>query len=123
MKAFICLIILTLACTFVNAQDVVASSDNIVITDSNGTNGNTNANAVVPFSPVLQSVVTCPHCSHQFTETMRTDACKYMHQCEACGEAIKAKKENCCLHCSYGSSPCPPKQQENYQKNLDKSKK
>ena len=60
----------------------------------------------------LQSTVTCPACGEQAAETMRTDACQYLHVCRNCGLEMKPKKGDCCVYCSYGSVPCPPIQKE-----------
>lgn len=60
--------------------------------------------------PILQSTLSCPHCGHQSTETMPTDACIYFHECAGCGELLRPKAGDCCVFCSYGSVPCPPVQ-------------
>ena len=60
----------------------------------------------------LQSTITCPSCGLQKTETMPTDACVYIYTCTGCGTAMKAKRDECCVFCSYGSVPCPPIQAE-----------
>ncbi|WP_229679029.1 GDCCVxC domain-containing (seleno)protein [Dyella caseinilytica] len=64
------------------------------------------------FEPILQSSVTCPLCGHRSTETMPTDACWFLYDCRGCGEVIRPKPGDCCVFCSYGTVPCPPKQQE-----------
>ena len=56
----------------------------------------------------LQSVITCPNCSHVSVEIMPTDACQYIYVCKSCGTRLKPKKGDCCVYCSYGSVPCPP---------------
>lgn len=61
-----------------------------------------------PKEPVLESTITCPHCGHQETEQMPTDACQFFWDCPKCGEKLKPKKGDCCVFCSYGSVPCPP---------------
>ena len=58
--------------------------------------------------PNLESTITCPHCGHQETETMPTDACQFFWDCPKCGEKLKPKKGDCCVFCTYGSVPCPP---------------
>ena len=58
----------------------------------------------------LTSVITCPECGHQKTETMPTDFCQYFYDCEGCGAVIKPKHGDCCVYCSYGTVPCPPVQ-------------
>ena len=61
--------------------------------------------------PQLQSTLTCPHCGHQATETMPTDACVFFYDCKGCGEKLKPLPGSCCVFCSYGSVPCPPIQE------------
>jgi hypothetical protein len=61
---------------------------------------------------VLQSTLTCPHCGHQATEAMPTNACQFFYDCAGCGELLRPKAGDCCVFCSYGSVPCPPIQQQ-----------
>ncbi|HSN40774.1 MAG TPA: GDCCVxC domain-containing (seleno)protein [Burkholderiales bacterium] len=61
-------------------------------------------------TPVLESTLTCPHCRHQSTETMPTDACIFFHECAGCGALLRPKPGDCCVFCSYGSVVCPPVQ-------------
>jgi hypothetical protein len=61
---------------------------------------------------VLESVITCPECSACKTETMPLDACQYFYDCARCGARLRPKKGDCCVFCSYGSVPCPPRQAE-----------
>src|ERR1700730_18010289 len=42
-------------------------------------------------SPRLESMLTCPKCSHQATEIMPTDACQFFYDCKGCGERLKPK--------------------------------
>lgn len=58
----------------------------------------------------LESVLTCPHCGHASTETMPADACRFLHDCTACGRVLAPKPGDCCVFCSWGSVPCPPVQ-------------
>ncbi len=60
----------------------------------------------------LQSTITCPRCGYSAVETMPTDACQYLYDCNRCGLRMKPKKGDCCVYCSYGSVPCPPVQVE-----------
>ena len=60
--------------------------------------------------PILISVLTCPKCGVEHTETMPTDACQFFYQCSACNEVIKPKAGDCCVYCSYGTVRCPSKQ-------------
>src|SRR3546814_15376318 len=58
--------------------------------------------------PELHSTLTCPHCGHQATETMPTNACQFFYDCRGCGAVLKPKQGDCCVFCSYGDVPCPP---------------
>ncbi len=58
----------------------------------------------------LQSLLTCPHCSHQTLETMPTDACQFFYECKSCGTLLRPRESDCCVYCSYGSVACPPMQ-------------
>jgi hypothetical protein len=63
-------------------------------------------------SMILESTLTCPACGHASVERMPTDACPFFFDCPGCGSRLKPKPGDCCVFCSYGSVPCPPKQQE-----------
>jgi len=43
---------------------------------------------------------------------MPTDACQFFWACPGCGALVKPKLGDCCVFCSYGTVPCPPKQTE-----------
>ncbi len=58
----------------------------------------------------LVAILTCPSCGHQSAETMPTDACEFFYQCKGCGAQLRPKAGDCCVFCSYGDAPCPPKQ-------------
>src|SRR5436309_12850614 len=60
----------------------------------------------------LQSVLTCPTCRHQSTETMPTDACQFFYDCKGCGARLKPLAGDCCVFCSYGSGAVPPDPRE-----------
>ncbi|TXL80389.1 hypothetical protein FHP25_04990 [Vineibacter terrae] len=62
-------------------------------------------------SVILQSTLTCPVCGVAKVETMPTDACRYFYECAGCGTLLKPKAGDCCVFCSWGSTPCPPIQQ------------
>lgn len=66
----------------------------------------------MPAAPILESTLTCPVCGHRATETMPVDACQYLYECQGCHSLLKPKRGDCCVYCSYGSVPCPPKQVE-----------
>ena len=55
-----------------------------------------------------ESTLTCPHCGHQKTETMPTDACQFFYDCEGCGKVLRPHKGDCCVYCSYATVACPP---------------
>ena len=59
---------------------------------------------------IFESVITCPKCGVRKTETMPSDACQYFYDCTGCGTRLQPKSGDCCVFCSYGSVPCPPKQ-------------
>lgn len=63
-------------------------------------------------SVTLDSIITCPHCEAQKAERMPTDACWYFYRCEQCGSELKPKPGDCCVFCSFGTVPCPPRQAE-----------
>jgi hypothetical protein len=62
--------------------------------------------------PELASTIMCPACNVSSSENMPTDACQYFWDCPHCGAPVKPKPGDCCVFCSYGSVPCPPKQAE-----------
>lgn len=59
---------------------------------------------------IAQSTITCPECGVARQETMPSDACQYFYECTGCGCLLHPKPGDCCVFCSYGSLPCPPKQ-------------
>jgi hypothetical protein len=59
---------------------------------------------------ILQSTLTCPHCGARQLMTMPTDACLYFHECVACRSLLQPRESDCCVFCSYGDVPCPPRQ-------------
>lgn len=63
------------------------------------------------FSPVLRSVLTCPHCGHKSAHEMATDSCRAFEVCDACNAMIRPKAGDCCVFCSHGDAPCPPIQE------------
>ena len=58
----------------------------------------------------LKSILTCPVCGEAREETMPRDACQWFYDCKNCGALLKPKPGDCCVFCSYGTVPCPPKQ-------------
>jgi hypothetical protein len=61
---------------------------------------------------ITESTITCPFCGLSKTETMPTDACMFFYQCNGCGIRLRPKPGQCCVFCSYGTVPCPPRQQQ-----------
>ena len=69
----------------------------------------------VGMSPVVAaverySIIACPACGHRAREEMPTDACVFFHTCAGCGTRLRPLPGDCCVFCSYGTVPCPPKQ-------------
>lgn len=60
----------------------------------------------------LNSVITCPKCGFSKAEEMPTDACQYFYECEQCNALLKPLEGDCCVFCSYGSTPCPSIQEQ-----------
>jgi hypothetical protein len=65
---------------------------------------------VKPAGAILRSWITCPHCHVAREETMPTDACTYFYECTACRTVFRPKPGDCCVFCSFGTTPCPPVQ-------------
>ncbi len=59
-----------------------------------------------------ESLITCPACGYKTVEQMPTDACQYFYECKSCGTLLRPLAGDCCVFCSYGDRPCPPKQAE-----------
>jgi len=60
---------------------------------------------------IRNSVITCPHCGFAQREEMPVDACLFFYDCKKCGARLRPKDGDCCVFCSFGSVPCPPKQE------------
>lgn len=59
---------------------------------------------------VLESTLTCPGCGHPRRETMPLHHCVFFYTCSGCGQTLRPLKGACCVFCSYGDTPCPPRQ-------------
>lgn len=59
---------------------------------------------------IENTVITCPYCGYKKGEQMLLDSCRYFYTCTNCSVTIKPKEGDCCVFCSYGTNPCPPKQ-------------
>lgn len=55
------------------------------------------------------SIITCPECGGTTAETMPENACVYFYRCRHCGAMLRPLAGDCCVFCSYGDRPCPPK--------------
>lgn len=53
--------------------------------------------------------LTCPLCGHQSLEEMPSDRCVFFHECAGCRALLRPRLGDCCVFCSYGDRPCPPK--------------
>ena len=62
--------------------------------------------------PVLESLLTCPHCGFAQRLVMPTDACLFFHECAHCKVVLRPLVGDCCVFCSHGSVKCPPVQQQ-----------
>jgi len=61
----------------------------------------------------LTSTITCPMCGFAKEETMPTDSCQWFYECQGCGQILKPLPGDCCVYCSYATTPCPPVQAGN----------
>ena len=64
----------------------------------------------------LQSTITCPHCTEARTETMPTDACQVIYECQGCQTMLRPHEGDCCVFCSFGTVACPPIQEQQHAK-------
>jgi hypothetical protein len=60
---------------------------------------------------VLESTIACPQCGALARETMPQNACLFFYECHTCKALLRPKRGDCCVFCSFGSVPCPPKQE------------
>lgn len=58
---------------------------------------------------VYRSTITCPRCGHKKTEIMPINECVIVYHCEACDARLVPRRGDCCVFCSHGDVPCPPK--------------
>jgi hypothetical protein len=56
---------------------------------------------------IPESTITCPECGHVETEIMPTDSCQWYYECKACMKLLAPLKGDCCVYCSYATTPCP----------------
>ena len=55
------------------------------------------------------AAIRCPACGVESADEMPADACVYVWDCPACRAVVKPRPGDCCVFCSWGSAPCPPK--------------
>ncbi len=60
----------------------------------------------------LTSTIKCPACGFQKSEPMPENACVHFYECRACHHLLRPNPGDCCVFCSYASTPCPPRQLE-----------
>jgi hypothetical protein len=58
----------------------------------------------------IPGALTCPSCLLRTPEPMPTNACLRVFECPGCGALLRPKAGDCCVFCSYGDEPCPPRQ-------------
>ncbi|MDX2094654.1 MAG: GDCCVxC domain-containing (seleno)protein [Alphaproteobacteria bacterium] len=58
----------------------------------------------------LHATLRCPQCGATRQEEMPRDACQWFYECRSCHALLRPKPGDCCVYCSYGDVPCPPKQ-------------
>ena len=58
----------------------------------------------------IKSTIVCPKCGFEKEEEMPTGACQYFYECEGCKALLKPWEGDCCVYCSYRTTPCPPVQ-------------
>jgi hypothetical protein len=57
----------------------------------------------------MMGQITCPECGAVSDEPMPDDACVYFFKCPGCQVMLHPRPGDCCVFCSYGAVPCPPK--------------
>ncbi len=61
---------------------------------------------------ITKAKLKCPECGAVQEAQMPVDACIFFYNCEKCKTILRPKSGDCCVFCSYGDRPCPPKQIE-----------
>ncbi len=59
-----------------------------------------------------ESVITCPRCGFEQRELMPEDSCTFFYECGGCRALLRPREGDCCVFCSFGTSPCPPIQRQ-----------
>lgn len=60
------------------------------------------------------ATLICPKCGNKQIEIIPQNYCQPFYKCDFCKQIIQAKKNDCCVFCSYADKPCPIK---NHRKN------
>ncbi len=66
---------------------------------------------------ISKSELTCPKCGYREVLDMPVDACLWFYECAGCHVLLKPAHGDCCVFCSYGSTPCPPIQLQKMRQN------
>jgi len=61
---------------------------------------------------ITNTNLTCPMCQFVQTLEMPIESCQTSHKCTNCEAILKPKEGDCCVFCSYGDTPCLPKQKD-----------
>ncbi|HSK20251.1 MAG TPA: GDCCVxC domain-containing (seleno)protein [Longimicrobiales bacterium] len=62
---------------------------------------------------MMQSgTLTCPECGLKTEEEMPEDACVHFFVCPGCATRLRPDPGSCCVFCSFGDRPCPPRARE-----------
>jgi hypothetical protein len=64
---------------------------------------------LLSFGMAQISALRCPACGVESPAEMPDDACLFFWECPACHTIVRPKAGDCCVFCSYGREPCPPK--------------
>lgn len=58
----------------------------------------------------VPGVLTCPFCQLRTQEPMPINACLRVFDCPGCRATLRPNAGDCCVFCSFGDLPCPPRQ-------------
>ena len=64
--------------------------------------------------PIYFSRFQCPYCGKRSLDQMPGNASVYFYDCPRCHKILRPKPGLCCVYCSYGDVPCPPRQRGEY---------
>jgi len=53
--------------------------------------------------------LTCPQCAVVTVAELPEDACVHFFECPSCNSVLRPRHGDCCVFCSYGDAPCPPR--------------